>query len=73
MDQGDAAGVLVDEGEGRAGDVAVGGDAQAARQALDEGRLAGAQRADQRQHVADLQQPTQALGQRLKVGGGARR
>ena len=44
--------VLVDQREGRAGDVALGRHLQAARHPLHERRLAGAQRADERHHVA---------------------
>ena len=67
-----AAGVLVDQRERRAGDVALGRHAQPARQPLHERRLAGAQRPDQRQDVAGGQQSAQALADRLRVGGGRR-
>ena len=70
VDEGDPPRVLVDEREGGAGDVAVGGDADAARDALHEGRLPGAERADERDHVAHGQRAPEALAERLRLGGG---
>ena len=70
--QRNAARMFVDQRERRTGDVPVGRHVQPARQALDERRLARAQRAGQRQHVARGQEAAEAFGDRLRVGGGRR-
>ncbi len=58
------AAVLVDEGEGGAGHVAP--EAEAAGETLDELRLAGAEHAAQREHVAGAQAVGPARGEGLR-------
>ena len=52
--------------------MALGGDLHPARNTLHERRLAGAERADQRQDIAGRQRAPQPLADRLQIGGGGR-
>jgi hypothetical protein len=61
VEEGHAARVLVDEREGGARDVPVGGNLEPAREPLREGGLAAAERPHQGHHVSDRQQAAQLL------------
>ena len=61
--------MLVDERKGRAGHVALRRYAQAFSQALDEGSLASAERAIERDDVADLRHAADARRQSLHGAG----
>jgi hypothetical protein len=69
VDERHPAGMLVDEGEGGARDVAI-AHARAAGDALNEGGLARAERADQADDVADRQGAPETLADLLQGGGG---
>lgn len=72
VDERDAAGVLVDQGEGGACDAAIGRNGEAAGQPLRERGLAAAERSDKADHVAHPEERAQPLAERARLPGRGR-